>query len=400
MGFFSASSWAAKETRKDALPHCGECGLSKKCFSPRMPVTGKGRRKVLFVGEAPGQTEDRKGEQLIGDAGQLLRKVLRELHVDLEDCWKTNAVICRPEENKIDDVYIEACRPNLLKTVAELHPKVIVLLGMSAVKGLLRGEWTRDIGTMGRWAGWTIPNALHNAWVCPTYHPSYVKRMDEDPLLMRILRDHLGAALALEDRKLQCVSVQSLKDQVEVITNPPQARLRMRDLAGKEGYLAFDYETTGLKPDRAEQEIVCCSFCLNGEDTFACMIDERARSALSAVLRSERLLKIGSNNKFEERWTLKKLGHPVAAWAWDTMIGAHVLDNRPDITSVKFQAYVLLGVPDYETHVSKLLKADYPNDMNQIRKIHPEDVLLYCGLDSLLEYKVAELQWERIGWKP
>src|ERR1700744_4717739 len=162
------------------LPKCGQCGLYKRCKSPKMRPTGRGVLKVLFVGEAPGEKEDEKGVQFVGKAGQLLRSVMDELKVELDDCWKTNAVICRPPGNAMDALYIESCRANLFNTINELQPNVIIPMGHSAVSGLLPMEWTEEIGQVERWVGWTIPSTLFNAWVCPTYHPSFILRLNDD----------------------------------------------------------------------------------------------------------------------------------------------------------------------------------------------------------------------------
>ena len=59
------------------IPQCGACGLYKGCKSPKMEPTGNGKRKVLIVGEAPGNEEDRKGIQLIGKSGKRLEDDLQ-----------------------------------------------------------------------------------------------------------------------------------------------------------------------------------------------------------------------------------------------------------------------------------------------------------------------------------
>lgn len=397
MGFFDSTSWA-RASGVHTLAKCGACGLCKQCFSPRMPPTGKGRRKILFVAEAPGVEEDKKGVQLIGKAGECLRKMLREIGEDLEDCTKTNAVICRPPNNEIDDVYIESCRPNLLKTIQEIKPNVIILLGMSAVKALVPMEWKRDIGQIGQWVGWAIPSPTFNAWLCPTYHPSYVSRTNEDPALVRIVKEHLRRAFALEDKRPPITPLAALQSQVAVVTLPSAGRLLMRSLEEATGVLAFDYEATGLKPEDTRHRIVSCSFCLDGEQTFACPIDEKGLKILSRVLRNEKTRKVASNLKFEERWTRTKLGHGVANWFWDTMLAAHVLDNRPGICSVKFQAYVRLGIPDYDSHIEPYLEGVGKTGFNRIHLIDPKELLLYNGMDSLLEYKVMAQQREELQW--
>lgn len=398
MGFFTEANWQVGKAVHSLLPECGRCGLYKTCHSPKMKPTGHGEYKVLFVGEAPGKKEDQKGVQLIGESGQLLRDTLRDLHYDLDEGWKTNAVICRPPGNKIDDKYIECCRPNLLKTIRDLKPTVIVLLGSSAVKSLLPTDKEDAKGGIGKWAGWRIPSHQYQAWICPTYHPAFLLRQD-DPVLKSLFKRHLKQALKLEKKPIEAPSLEELKKQVEIITSPREARLRMKDLAKKEGRLAFDYEATGLKPDHPDHRIVAVSFCYEGADTWACPFDADLIPSLSRVLSNPRLRKIASNLKHEERWTRRKLGHSVTGWYWDTMIAAHVHNNRSGITGLKFQAYVYFGIADYDAVVHQYFQEDPKNPgFNRVDECPKRDLYLYNGLDSLLEYMLHIAQRKAMGF--
>jgi uracil-DNA glycosylase family 4 len=352
---------------------------------------------ILFVAEAPGKTEDARGTQLVGPPGRLLREVLSELDLELEDCSKTNAVICRPPRNQVAEVHIDSCRPNLLKTVRTLQPRVIVLLGGAAVRSLIPTERDASVGRVARWVGWTIPSREHQAWICPTYHPSQILEEDRDPVLMQLFRQHLKRAISLEHKKVPGESLDDLKKQVEVIRSPRLARKRLRSLLKATGILAFDYEGNRLKADHPRGRIVSCSFCLNGKDTWAAMMDDSLLPLLSRVLRRKELRKVASNMKHEERWTRRKLGHPVASWYWDTMLAAHVLDNRGDISSLKFQAFIHFGIADYDSVVSHYFEQTDAEGFNHIGDCPTEELLTYNGLDSLLEYKVHLRQRKLMG---
>lgn len=403
-GFFAASTWAKKDTgpgpQGPGSPKCGQCGLYKTCKSPKMPATGEGKRSILFVGEAPGETEDIRNEQFVGQAGETLREMCLAEDIDVDQCWKVNAANCRPEANEIKPIHIESCRPLVLSTIERLKPNVIVLLGMSAVQSLIGPEWGGDLGTMSQWAGWTIPSERYGAWLCPTYHPSYVMRTTNDPVLVRLVRSHLRAAAALEHEKCTSVGLVSLRGAVEPITDPRLARLRIKELAKKTGHLAFDYETTGLKPERPEHRIVSVSFCLDGEDTFACPISEDIIKPLIRVLTNSALKKVASNLKFEERWSQCKLKTPVEGWHWDIMLAAHCHDNRKGITSIKFQTYIHLGVGSYASWVDEHFQTKKElggNALNSIGKIHMDDLLIYNSIDSLVEFKIMEVQKRLMG---
>jgi uracil-DNA glycosylase len=393
MPLFDSIAWANKPLEVSQTPRCGACGLYKHCQSPKMPPSGKGKRSILIVGEAPGETEDKQGVQFVGKAGECLRGMMQAAGCKLDNCYITNSIICRPPENVMDDLYIDSCRPNLLNTIRELQPKVIVLLGYSAVKSLLAMEWGngRDLDPMSKWIGWTIPSQKFNAWICPTYHPSFVMRTNDDPVLVRMVTEHLRKALSLENQTLPRRTYDEYASRVEIITNPRLANLRLKGLIHAEGQCAMDYETTGLKPERPEQEIFSVSFCLNGDSTFACRLDESCLATMKQVIQNPRLKMIASNMKFEERWSRIKLGSGIANWHWDTMLASHVIDNRGGITSIKFQTYIHLGLV-YNSLVAPYLEAENANDLNRIKEAPLEDVLKYNGLDSLIEYEVAQLQ--------
>jgi DNA polymerase len=397
-GFFHGSSILKEKDVDSLVPKCGACGLNKGCGSPKMPVTGEGRRKVLVVAEAPGKEEDLHGTQLIGPAGQELRKYLRKVGVDLDrDCWKTNALICRPPKNRTPtDSEIEYCRPNLIGTVKELKPEVVVLLGGAAVNSLIGSMWKRDVGAVSRWVGWTIPDQTYNCWICPTYHSSYIAREENEVLSLWFSR-HLEAAFSLEDRPWN--ETPDYTKQVELIFDEEKAAEVIHYMRDFCGIAAFDYETTALKPDVENAQIVCCSIAWGFEDVTRCIsfpVGEISSKALSEFIKSP-IPKIASNMKFEDRWTRKLFGHGVRNWRWDTMQAAHVLDNRPGITSLKFQAFVLLGFPSYDEYVTPFLDGSSVTVNRVLSEIRIDQLLLYCGLDSLLEVKVALKQADSLG---
>ncbi len=106
MPFFQSSAITPIHPAQMRLPQCGKCGLYRQCQSPKMEPSGRGKRSILFVGEGPGATEDEQGKQFVGKTGRKLRDVLHSLHLELEDCHVTNAIICRPPHNKIEDKQI------------------------------------------------------------------------------------------------------------------------------------------------------------------------------------------------------------------------------------------------------------------------------------------------------
>jgi len=391
-GFWPEEKRFTKPVRDPYVAMCGACGLSKHCKSPKMPHTGQGRKRILFIAEAPGEEEDRRNVQLIGQAGQFLRRHLAQLHVDLDvDCWKTNAVICRPVNNeKPTSTMINACQANVLATIRKTHPHVIVLLGESANISLLPLIWDGDPTPVGKWVGWTIPSRRFNAWVCPTYHPSFIIRAGDNALEL-LFHKHLAKFMKLRGRPYSEKPVQE-ESFVECIYRPAKAARLIREITEGRGPTAFDYETTCLKPDWGEEaKIVSASICWGHNKVAAFPFCGDVPEAMRSYLRCPRP-KIASNLKFEERWSRTKLNTRVRNWYWDTMQAAHVLDFRRGITSIKFQAFVLLGVGQYNDTIKPYIESKGTSHLNRMAHAPLNELLVYNGLDSLLEYRVAKIQ--------
>lgn len=389
---FSATE-VARKPPVSLIPKCDACGLYRTCRTPKMKPSGEGRRNILIVGEAPGKDEDLEGEPFVGASGKLLCKLCREVEINPNrDVIKTNALICRPPHNEIkDQKAIDYCRPNLIKFVQQMKPEVIILLGKTAIRSLIGWIWKDDIGETSRWVGWQIPCQRLNAWVCPTYHPSYLLR-SENPVLDNYVREHLAAASRLTGRPW--AETPDFQSEITILRDPDKAARMLRKMVKTGGVVAFDYETNMLKPDNPKSRIVSCAVCWNGEVTIAYPWQGEAVKATVELLVARNVEKVAANLKFEEKWTIAKLGVSVVNWRLDTMVASHVHDNRPDINSLKFQAFVQFGQEDYDSHIKPYLKANGGNEENRIKEVNLTDLLRYNGMDALLEYKLAMKQME------
>jgi len=395
MGFFEPSP--SKLLVVNDIPQCGVCALYKRCVTPKMPVWGYGRKGVLMVGEMPSVEADADGLPIVGSGLDLVQSVLEEFGYGLvSDCWYTNSIICNSavqDEPTLSQVGY--CRPNIMGLIQELEPRVIVLFGKSAVDAVLGPYWKEGggLGSINRWAGWQIPMQEWNAWVVPMWHPDYVmnhvqnsKWFQDAPALKLWFKRYLRTALSAQGRPWDVVP--DYVSRVQSMYDPQDAASWVRrKIASREGVSTFDYETNCLKPDSDKAAIVSASICWDGE-TIAFPWVGAAVGAMAEYTMSD-CPKIGANAKFEDRWTLAKLGHRVSNWVWDVVLDAHILNNCPGITSVKFQALVRLGYPDWSVSIGSFLKGGSGNELNTIHLVELSKLLLYNGLDSLCQYEIA-----------
>lgn len=120
---------------------------------------------VVMVGEGPGSNEDAQGRPFVGAAGKQLDGLISDAGLARGDVYITNVVKCRPPENRRPtELEADACRPYLERQIALLRPKVVVLLGDSALKRFLPDQ------TLGGAHGRLFTQG--GLTLFPTYHPA------------------------------------------------------------------------------------------------------------------------------------------------------------------------------------------------------------------------------------
>lgn len=151
------------------LQGCTRCALSQQRTQVVFGV-GNPNADLVLVGEAPGREEDRQGIPFVGEAGQLLDRILAAMNLSREQVYICNLIKCRPPGNRDPQPEeIACCEPFLKQQLALIQPQLIVALGRFATQALLRT--TVPIGTLrGNWHKYAgIP-------LMPTFHPAYLLR--------------------------------------------------------------------------------------------------------------------------------------------------------------------------------------------------------------------------------
>ncbi|MBU6229193.1 MAG: uracil-DNA glycosylase [Cyanobacteria bacterium REEB459] len=149
---------------------CQRCGLAP---SRTHVVVSRGnpRAPILIIGEGPGQQEDEQGLPFVGKSGQLLDRILTSVDLDPDrDVYICNIVKCRPPGNRVPTPQeVAACKGYLLEQIRLVSPKIILLTGATAVKGIL--GFKQGISQLrGQWFDW-------QGYLCmPIFHPAYLLR--------------------------------------------------------------------------------------------------------------------------------------------------------------------------------------------------------------------------------
>jgi DNA polymerase len=157
----------------------GECTRCKLHTTRRSIVFGVGSADtpLMFVGEAPGEQEDRRGEPFVGPAGQLLDKMIEAMGWTRQSVYIANTTKCRPPNNRNPQPdELAQCMPFLHQQIAAIAPRIIVALGRPAANQLL-GTDAPISALRGRFHDYPLGSLeRHNLKIMPTFHPAYLLR--------------------------------------------------------------------------------------------------------------------------------------------------------------------------------------------------------------------------------
>jgi len=155
---------------ESACLSCSKCDIS---VGRTNVVIGDGNKnsKLMFIGEAPGEEEDKQGKPFVGRAGKLLDLALDALELSREyDFYICNIIKCRPPNNRVpSELEAQNCLPYLRAQVKLIKPKIIVCLGATAMKYII-GKELKITQERGRWL------AKGEFHMMDTYHPAALLR--------------------------------------------------------------------------------------------------------------------------------------------------------------------------------------------------------------------------------
>ena len=149
--------------------------------------------KIMIIGEGPGANEDREGKPFVGRAGKLLDKMLEAIQLDRTKIYISNVVNYRPPANRRPtEIEIERYLPYLKSHIEIINPKILLLLGSTALNALIgndvviskaRGKWfQKEIGMI-------------KPWIIASFHPAFLMRQPEQKKLawidLKMIRDKL-----------------------------------------------------------------------------------------------------------------------------------------------------------------------------------------------------------------
>mgnify|MGYP004463543293 FL=1 len=157
------------EELEQSIVNCNKCKL---CVNRKNIVFGQGNKNadIMFIGEGPGADEDIQGLPFVGKAGKLMNMAFEGLGIKREEVYIANIVKCRPPQNRVPEPdEAESCLNYLRNQVILVKPRVIVLLGSTALKNIL-GKELSITASRGKWI------EKKGIYYMPTWHPAALLR--------------------------------------------------------------------------------------------------------------------------------------------------------------------------------------------------------------------------------
>ena len=173
---FTGSKTEKLDKLKKKIQSIKNCEL-KKSAKNLVFSDGNINSKIMIIGEGPGANEDIEGKPFVGRAGKLLNKMLESIKLNREKVYISNVVNYRPPENrKPTEEEMQRYLPYLISHIEIIKPKILVLLGSTALNALIGNEIVIS-KARGRWIQKKI--ASIEVWVIATFHPAFLMRQPD-----------------------------------------------------------------------------------------------------------------------------------------------------------------------------------------------------------------------------
>jgi len=416
----ASSGCLTVEVRGNTCPAIFESRSAKRNVADPLLTLSKDKFDIMIVGEAPGAVEDERGLPFQGSAGAKLESLIGLARMPQDRIFITNLVRCRPPDNrKPTQTESIACAPHLLAELKAIQPKVVVLMGASALKAfnlhniggitLIRGSIHKL-----KFPGWDDGPEFT---VIPTLHPAHLLYQNSPKTESRVVDDLVLAASVVAGHQIDN-SYDVQYKVTETITDFD----KVMDEVGSQPFFAFDTETRSLEWWR--EPLITIQLCWGHPGGHTAVIPwyltcddldpdrlepwnlkplwsqqdkDHIRKRLTELFENENIGKGAHNMKFDMNVLRKHLCIEVKGFLWDSMCLHHLLwEHRPhkleELADLEFcTGDYSKRIRDIVGHGDKKKKFDLiPNNM----------LWKYGAADAELTYRLCSLYSNSIVQKP
>ncbi len=354
-------------------------GLCKECpKKDKIRVDGDGnpKSKLWIIGWAPGPEEIKQGKPFVGPSGQLLMQTLHKFGVKREDVYVNNVQRCFEAPGSSPNTKVLShCVKYVWGMLKKYQPDVVIVCGQVAASYLLFLSQNEE--KIYEYRGFPFHRKFGGKKITfiPTFHPAKILRERQaQKAHLRFFVQDVGYAVHILTNPIKDHTI--APDSFLIPTSVDEARQLLAKLLINKLPVAFDFETTSLRPYHGKLISIALS---NGILTFAIDLEKFGnylKDDLISFFKSD-LVKIAHNLQFEVEWIYQKYNVLLNPPYEDTMLLAHSL--RPHRVGLKDLAHSFLKVDDWDIEVG-----------GKAAEVDREKLLIYNCYDAYYTFKLYE----------
>lgn len=370
---------------------CGSCGLGSRCKNPRIGYVGKGEKEILVIIDSIDDQANRSGNLADSQQYKFLTTEFRKNGINLyKDCWVTSCVKCNLGDKNPTKKEMLKCNYRLMDEIKELHPKYIWTFGNIAL-GSITDKYYSGIQDTAM-HGDTVPLQELGAWLIPFFAIFMIQAKKKDPNFQAVFARDLKKAVVFEKKRVDLPSYDyACSKNITFLLDADEVIEKLNDLIELGGYQSFDYETTGLKPQREGHKIPTMAISTK-DHCWAFPVDYQSywndedwydiTETLQDYLSSTNIIHIAHNKNFENVWGSHILKSSKYV-NFCTQATQHILDHRKGTKSLKYQIFRRWGLHSYEKNASRYITSSGgANSFNKMDEMPLPEQLLYVGIDA------------------
>jgi len=384
---------------------CGSCGLDSRCKHPRIEYAGKGEKGILIVIDSIDDQANRTGNLTDSQQYKFLTTELRKHKINLyKDCWVTSAIKCNLGEAKPSKKEMLKCNYRLMDEIKELSPKYIWTFGNISLGAITDKYYSgiQDTAIHGE----AVPIHELSAWLMPFFAIFMVQAKKKDPNFQSVFTRDLRKATAFIKKNVELPTYDYTNSKnITFLLDADDVIEKLDELIELGGHQAFDFETTGLKPQADGHKIPtiaistkdhCWAFPVDYQEYWSDEDWEDITETLQDYLSSTNVIHIAHNKNFENVWGRHILKSSEYV-NFCTQATQHILDHRKMTKSLKYQIFKRWGLHSYEKNASRYIKSTGgANSFNKMDEMPLPEQLLYVGIDAYCTMKLFLAQREEL----
>ena len=379
------------------------CGHCPYVTHPYVPASGNLESPLVNMGIGPHNTEVAKGENFVGDSGDVLWPIYNQFDIKRDELFTMNLVQCQPsddETSKPNPEAVKCCKWYRDKLLKMVKPKVILALGDAPMQALL-GK-----GGITKLHGGVFKNEEYGCKVVPAYHPAYILRNRH--LLSQLVVD---VQIAIRESASKHIVKRGRKVKTWVIRKISQLRDVLKESRAT-GILAFDFETTGLNWWR--HKAVCLGMAVDDSGAYVLPLreygvrqftDEEEKIIghhLQDILGQDDVNKMAQRINFDRHFAKNQGAEILDLNFDDPKIMQHLVDeNAPNGLKPMVRAYTDMGgyEQDLEDDDHKITWAKVPPE--KLYKYNTIDCVALVMIKPILKKKLKAEPglWEYYQWR-